>query len=70
MTVSGTVRFKIVARRDGLPHEFAPIGSGGWAAVVRIDGHVKASLTRLPGVVEWDTRAAGDGIDAGSHGYV
>jgi hypothetical protein len=62
MRVSGTVRFKIVARRDGLPHEFAPIGSNGWAAVLRINGHVRATLTKLPAEVEWDTRAAGDGI--------
>lgn len=60
-TVSGIVHFKIVARRDGLPHEFAPIGSGGWAAVVRVDGHILASRTKLPAVIEWDTRTAGDG---------
>jgi hypothetical protein len=62
MTVSGTVRLKIVPRKDGLPHEFAPIGRGGWAAVVRIDGHILASLTKLPATVNWDTRAAGDGV--------
>ncbi|MES2464238.1 MAG: C40 family peptidase [Armatimonadota bacterium] len=61
-TVSGIVRFRIVARRDGLPHEFAPIGSGGWAVVVRIDGHLLAARTKLPAIVEWDTRKAGDGI--------
>jgi hypothetical protein len=61
-TVSGIVRFRIVPRRDGLPHEFAPIGFGGWAAVIRVNGHILASRTRLPAVVEWDTRAAGDGV--------
>jgi hypothetical protein len=60
--VSGIVRFRIAARRDGLPHEFAPIGSGGWAAVIRVDGHILASRSKLPAVIEWDTRKSGDGI--------
>lgn len=60
-TVSGIVRFRIVARADGLPQEFAPIGTAGWAAVVRVDGHIIASCTALPAVVTWDTRLAGDG---------
>jgi hypothetical protein len=61
-TVAGIVRLRIVARQDGLPHEFAPIGSGGWAAVIRVDGHILASRTKLPAIVEWDTRKAGDGV--------
>lgn len=61
MTVAGTVRLTVVGRVNGPQRERAPIGAHGWAAVVRIDGHAVATLTRLPATVEWDTRPAGDG---------
>ncbi len=62
MKMHGTVRLQIVARRDGLSHEFAPIGRGGWVATVRINGHPLRSVSRLPAVVEWNTREWGDGV--------